>query len=138
MHKALAPLGALEQQPTDLVVAAAPPELDLQNAQRLSRRVDLLTSSGVRRKELSATKLANRSTVDEIAAWLGVSRSTMSRLLEEPPLRGGEKRAERKDGAGKRHDHGTGRRRHAGAGVHHRSNPNHRQSARMDQALEAS
>ena len=132
----LAPAGAVKQQATDLVVAAALPELDLQEAQRLRRRVDLLTSSGLRRKELAATKRVNRSTLDEVAAWLGVSRSTMNRILEEPPPRGGEKRVERKGGAGKRHDHGTGRRRHAGAGVRNRSNP-HRQSARMAQTLAA-
>ena len=135
MHNPLAPAGALNQQATDLVVAVAPPELDLQKAQRLRRRVDLLTSSRVRRKELAATKRANRSTLDEVAAWLGVSRSTMNRILEEPPLRGGEKRVEHKGGVGKRHDHGTGRRRHAGAGVRSRSNP-HRQSV-MGHTLKA-
>ena len=129
MHNPMAPAGALKQQTTNLVVATAPPELDVQKAQSLSRRIDLATSSRVRRKELSSTKRANWSTLDEVAAWLGVSRSTMNRILEEPPLRGGEKRVAHKGGLGKRHDHGTGRRRHAGAGVRHRSNP-HTQSAR--------
>ena len=129
MHNPLASAGALKQQATDLVVATGPSELDFRKAQHLSRRVNLLASTRVRRKELSSTKRANWSTLDEVAAWLGVSRSTISRILEEPRLRGGEKRVAHKDGVGKRHDHGTGRRRHAGAGVRHRSNP-HTQSAR--------
>ena len=126
MHNALNPASALKQQSTDLVVAAALLELDLEAAQPLSRPLHPPTSSNVRGKELTATKRANRSNLDEIAASLGVSRSTMSRILEEPPLHGGGNRADHKDEVDRHH--GTGRRR-GGAGSGTRGNLR-RQSAR--------
>ena len=123
MHNTLALASALKPQATDPVEAAARLERDLQNAQRLNRRIALLAA---RRKEPAETKRANRSTLDEIAASLGVSRSTMNRILEEPPVRGGGKRLEHKDGAGKHHRRG---RRHAGVESGTRGNLR-RQSAR--------
>jgi hypothetical protein len=135
MHNALAPASALNQEqvtdhrdpgplaPVDQMLAAALLELDLEAAQRLGRRVGPLTSMLAHSKERAATKRANRSTLDEIAASLGVSRSTMNRILEEPPLRAGERHVEVtwKAWDGKRHDHGTGRRRHTGAGGRRRT-----------------
>ena len=130
MHKTLAPASALNQEqaidhrhpgplvPVDQMLAAALLELDLEAAGRQGRRVGPPTSNSVRRKELAAIKRANRSTLDEIAASVGVSRSTMNRILEVPPLWAGEKHLEvtEQGWGGNRHDHGTGRRRHTGAG----------------------
>jgi hypothetical protein len=98
-------------------------ELDLEAGQRVSRRVGPLTNIAEHRKELAATERSNRSTLNEIAASLGVSRSIMNRILDEPPVRDGARR----DGGGgqvarrgeftKRHAHGAGRRRHGGTGA---------------------
>jgi hypothetical protein len=130
MHKSLAPPSALNQEhPTDpgpsvplapvgQMLAAALLELDLEAAKRQSRRVGPLTNIVAHRKERAATKRVNRSTLNDIAASLGVSRSTLNRILEDPPPRAGERHLEvtESGGDGKRHDHGTGRRRHTGAG----------------------
>jgi len=130
MHKTLALASALNQEqatdhnhprpsaPVDQLLAAALLELDLEAAQSQSRRVGPLTNMSAHRKELAATKRANRSTLNEMAASLGVSRSTLNGILEEPPLRAGERHVEMTERGwdGKRHDHGTGRRRHTGAG----------------------
>jgi hypothetical protein len=126
MHNTPARTSALEQQATDPVAAAARLERNLQTAKRLNHRISLLAS---RRKKPAATKRADRSTLDEIAGWLGVSRSTVSRLLEEPPLRTGRSQDESQVWGGRRHEHGTGRRRRAGAGSGTRGN-NRRPSAR--------
>jgi hypothetical protein len=125
MHNTLARESAPKPPATDPVAAAARLERDLRNAQRLNRRIDLLAS---RRKKPAATKRVDRSTLDEVAGWLGVSRSTVSRILEEPPLRLGGKQDEREVWGGKRHDHGTGRRRRAGAGSGTRGNIRRRSS----------
>jgi hypothetical protein len=130
MHNILAPTSALSQEqvfdhrhpgplvPVDQMLAAALLELDLEAAQRQSRRVGPLTNITAHRKELAATKRVNRSTLNEIAASLGVSRSTLNRILEEPPPRAWERDVEVTEGGGggKRHKHGAGRRRHTGAG----------------------
>jgi len=90
-------------------------ELDLEAAQRLNRRVGPLKKISFpgQLQDHAATERANRSTLDDMAASLGISRSAMNRILDEPPPHSGGKHAEHKGGA-KRHDHGTGRRRHAG------------------------
>lgn len=130
MNNSLAPPSALNQEhPTDFgppvplapfgrMLSAALLELDLEAAKRLSRRVGPLTNIVAHSKERAATKRANRSTLNDIAASLGVSRSTLNRILEEPPPRAGERDVEpaEKGGDGKRHHHGAGRRRHTGAG----------------------
>jgi hypothetical protein len=127
MHNTLALSSALNQKhapdpgppgplaPVEQMLA----ELDLEAAQRQSRRVGPLTNITAHRKERAATKRAVRSTLNEIAASLGVSRSTLNRILEKPPL-AGERHVEptERGGDGKRHDHGAGRRRHTGAGGH--------------------
>ena len=115
MHKTLAPMSALNQ---DQMLAAALLELDLEAAQRQRRRVGPMTRITTHREEHTATKRANRSTLNEIAASLGVSRSTVNRILDEPSLRAGDRHVEPTETGwdGKRHDHGVGRRRHAGAG----------------------
>jgi hypothetical protein len=109
-------------------------ELDLEAGQRVSRRVGPLTNISEHRKELAATERAKRSTLNEIAASLGVSRSIVNRILDEPSVRDGGRR----DGGGgqsdrrskdrdehsgapsKRHEHGVGRRRHGGAATRRR------------------
>jgi len=101
--------------PGHQMVASALLELDLEVAQRPSRRVGRLAGITAQKKELAAAKRANRSTLNEIAASLGVSRSTANRMFEEPLERSGGRVADEGDGDGRRHDHGTGRRRHAGA-----------------------
>jgi hypothetical protein len=130
MLKTLAPASALTQEtatdygppgplaPVDQLLAAALLELDLEAAQHQSRRVGPLTNVIAHSKERAATKRTNRSTLNEIAASLGVSRSTLNRFLEDPSLRAGGRHVEvtESGGDGKRHDHGTGRRRHTGAG----------------------
>ena len=129
MHNTLAPASALSQeQPTDhshpgtlapvgQMLAAALLGLDLDAARRESRRVGPPTNLMSQREEFAATKRDNRSTLNEVAASLGISRSKLSWILEEPPLPAGGRQLEpiQKGGDGKRHDHGTGRRRHAGA-----------------------
>lgn len=107
------------------LVAAELLELDLEVARRLSRRVARLRRIDAQRKELAATKRANRSTLNEIAASLGVSRSTVNRMFSAPQHRTGGRQSAPGGGDGMRHDHGTGRRRHAGAGVRRRG-PSHR------------
>jgi hypothetical protein len=99
----------------DEQMAAALMELDLQGAQRRSRRVGPLKKVNipVQLQEHATAERANRATLDEIAAALGVSRSAANWILDEPTMRTGGKHAEHKGGV-KRHDHGTGRRRHAG------------------------
>lgn len=132
MHDTLARENALEHQATDPMAAAARLERERQNTQRLNRRIHTLAN---RRKEPAATKLADRSTLDEVAAWLGVSRSAVSRLLEEP-LRPGRHQEGAQAWVGKRHDHGTGRRRRAGAGSWARGSIR-RPSPRMAYIVEA-
>ena len=130
MHKTLAMVSALRQgqatdhphsaplAPVDQMLAAALLELDLDAAQGQSRRVGRLTNITAHRKEFAATKRAHRSTLNEIAASLGVSRSTLNRILEEPSVRADERHVEQawRPWDGKRHENGTGRRRHTGAG----------------------
>ena len=130
MHITPAPASALNHEyatdpgppgplaPVGQMLAAALLELDLEAAQRQSRRVGPLTNITAHRKERAATKRTNRSTLNEIAASLGVSRSTLNRILEEPPSRAGGRHVEvtESGGDGTRHHHGTGRRRHTGAG----------------------
>lgn len=101
--------------PVDQLVAASILELDLEVARAQSRLIGRRAGITAQRRELAATKRANRSTLNEIAASLGVSRSTANRMFDEPPTRGGGKQDERVDRL--RHAHGVGRRRHAGAGV---------------------
>lgn len=103
------------QSAVDEQVAAALMELDLEGAQRRSRRVGPAKKINVpvQLKDHEAAERANRATLDEIAASLGVSRSAMNRILDEPKPQLGGKRPEHKSG-NKRHSHGTGRRRHAG------------------------
>jgi hypothetical protein len=105
-----APEGAVDEQ-----IAAALMELDLEGAQRRSRRVgpDKKINVPVQLKDHAEAERANRATLDEIAASLGVSRSAMNRILDEPKAHLGGKHPEKKSG-NKRHTHGTGRRRHAG------------------------
>jgi hypothetical protein len=88
--------------PVDQMVATALLELDLDAAQRQSRRVGRLTNIMPHRKELAATKRANRSALNEIAASLGVSRSKLNRILEEPPLWPGERRLEVAERSGRK------------------------------------
>jgi hypothetical protein len=90
-------------------------ELDLEGAQRRSRRVGPTKKINVpvQLQDHAAAERANRATLDEIAASLGVSRSAMNRILDEPKAQLGGKHPEHKSG-NKRHSHGTGRRRHAG------------------------
>ena len=76
MHNAVAPASALKQQATDLVVAAALLELDFEALQRHSRRVGPPTSSSA--PGARSDKRANRSTLDQTAASLPVSRSTIA------------------------------------------------------------
>ena len=130
MHKTLALLSALSQEqaidhphsaplaPVDQMLAAALLELDLDAAQGQNRRVGRLTNISAHRKEFAATKRAHRSTLNEIAASLGVSRSTLNRILDEPPVRHEERHVEQpwRSWDGKRHENGTGRRRRTGAG----------------------
>jgi hypothetical protein len=134
MHKTVAPASALKQQATELVAAAALLELDLEAAQRHSRRVGAPTSSSA--PGARSDKRANRSTLDEIAASLPVSRSTMNRILGKPPLRGAGRYEEYRAAPSKRHAHGTGLRRHDGAGGRNRGDL-HRQSARTAHILAA-
>ena len=129
MHNTLAQASALTQeQPTDYrhphslvpagqMLGAALLGLDLDAARRESRRVGPPANLTSQREEFAATKRTNRSALNEIAASLGISRSRLSWILEEPPLPAGGRQLEpiKKGGDGKRHDHGTGRRRHAGA-----------------------
>jgi hypothetical protein len=105
-----------ELAPVDQTVAAALLELDLDVAPRHSNLAEPSTSLAVHRQELAATKRENRSTLNEIAASLGVSRFVASKMLEEPVLRVAGKRSREQGENGMRHDHGVGRRRHAGAG----------------------
>lgn len=102
--------GAVDEQ-----VAAALMELDLEGPQRRSRRVGPTKKINVpvQLKDHAEAERANRATLSEIAASLGVSRSEMNRILDEPKARLGPKHPEKK-GGNKRHAHGTGRRRHAG------------------------
>lgn len=106
---------AAEKGGVDEQVAAALMELDLEGAQRRSRRVGPAKKINVpvQLKDHASTERANRATLDEIAASLGVSRSAMNRILDEPKAHQGGKHPEHK-GGNKRHTHGTGRRRHAG------------------------
>ena len=134
MHNPVAPASALRQQATDLVVAAALLELDFEAAQRHSRRFGLPTSSST--PGARSDKRANRSTLDEMAASLRVSRSTMNRILGKPLLRAEGRHEEYRGGTGRRHAHGTGLRRHDGAGGRNRGDL-HRQCGRMAHILAA-
>jgi len=106
---------AASKSGVDEQVAAALMELDLEGAQRRSRRVGPAKKINVpvQLKDHATAERANRATLDEIAASLGVSRSAMNRILDEPKEHKGGKHPEHK-GGNKRHTHGTGRRRHAG------------------------
>ena len=128
MHNAVAPTSALKPHatdqphpgplaPVDQMLVAELLELDLEAAQTQSGRVDPLTNRFAQAKERAATKRTNRSTLNEIAASLGVSRSTLNSILEDP-LRAEERYVEVAETAwdGGRNDHGVGRRRHTGAG----------------------
>jgi hypothetical protein len=106
--------------PVDQKVATAILELDLEAAQRQGRRAGRLSDIAAQRKELAESKRSNRSTLDEIAASLGVSRSTANAMFGEPRARAGGRQAEQSGGESIRHAHGVGRRRHAGAGARRR------------------
>jgi hypothetical protein len=100
--------------PVDTTVAAALLGLDLEAAPGYRAPAEPLPTLAVHRQELAASKRENRSTLNEIAASLGVSRFIASKMFEGPASQGGSR--SRKAGAhGTRHAHGVGRRRHAGA-----------------------
>jgi hypothetical protein len=101
----------------DAMVASALLGLDLEAAPGHRPPAEPLPTLTVHRQELAASKRENRSTLNEIAATLGVSRFTANAMFEEPVPQGVGRRSRKAGSHGARHTHGVGRRRrHAGAG----------------------
>jgi hypothetical protein len=100
--------------PVSPIVAAALLELDLEAAPGHQAPAEPLASLAVHRQELAASKRENRSTLNEIAASLGVSRLTAHKMFEEPVPQAVGKRSRKSGAHGTRHAHGVRRRGHAG------------------------
>ena len=63
----------------DMMLAALL-ELDLEAARQRSHRVGPLKKVTEQGKGIAATKRANRSILNEIAAWMGISRSMVNTM----------------------------------------------------------